>query len=128
VPQSVAHHVGSGTTGGQHSDFALYYGHRNLVWTFVKDMPGFLFWLLLPLHVMLNLLSIIWFTLRGRSGVILRAKCDALLGLPKMWRKRQHIQKTRIAAIGEVWRQLDKLMITRKKGGQIYITRKLHKT
>jgi hypothetical protein len=98
------------------------------VWTFVKDMPGFLFWLLLPLHVMLNLLSIFWFTLRRRSGVILRAKRDALLGLPKMWRKRQHIQKTRIAAIGEVWRQLDKLMITRKKGGQIYITRKLHKT
>ncbi len=50
VPQSVAHHVGSGTTGGQHSDFALYHGHRNLVWTFVKDMPGILFWLLLPLH------------------------------------------------------------------------------
>ena len=116
VPQSVAHHVGSGTTGGQHSDFSTYHGHRNFVWTFVKDMPGVLFWLLLPLHVSLNLASIIWFALRGRAGVILRAKRDALLGLPKMWRKRQHIQKTRVASIGEVWRQLNKLVIPIKAG------------
>ena len=116
VPQSVAHHVGSGTTGGQHSDFSTYHGHRNLVWTFVKDMPGMLFWLLLPLHVSLNLASIIWFALRGRAGVILRAKRDALLGLPKMWRKRQHIQKTRVASIAEVWRQLNKLVIPIKAG------------
>ncbi|NOT12355.1 MAG: glycosyltransferase family 2 protein [Methylococcaceae bacterium] len=108
VPKSVAHHVGSGTTGGQHSDFALYHGHRNLLWTFVKNMPGFLFWLLLPLHLLLNLVSIIWFMLQGRGEVILRAKRDALLGLPKMWRKRQYIQKSRVASIGEIWRQLDK--------------------
>jgi GT2 family glycosyltransferase len=112
VSQSVAHHVGSGTTGGQHSSFALYHGHRNLVWTFVKDMPGILFGVLLPLHVALNLVSIIWFVLRGRGAVILRAKRDALLGLPRMWRKRQYVQKTRIASIGEIWRQLDRRMIT----------------
>ncbi len=115
VPQSVAHHVGSGTTDGQHSDFAMYHGHRNLVWTFVKDMPGFLFWLLLPLHVLLNLVSIIWFALQRRSGVILRAKRDALLGLPKMWRKRQEIQRCRVASDGEIWRVLDKRMISGKR-------------
>lgn len=113
VPQSVAHHVGSGTTGGQDSGFALYHGHRNLVWTFVKDMPGILFWLLLPLHLMLDLVSVVWFVLRGRGGVILRAKRDALLGVPKMWRKRQHIQKTRVVSIAEVWRQLDKSFNTK---------------
>jgi GT2 family glycosyltransferase len=111
VPQSVAHHVASGTTGGQHSDFVLYHGHRNLVWTFVKDMPGFLFWLLLPLHVSVNLVSIIWFALQGRGGVILRAKRDAVLGLPKMWRKRQPIQKARLASINDIWRVLDKHLI-----------------
>jgi GT2 family glycosyltransferase len=116
VPQSVVHHVGSGTTGGQHSDFAMYHGHRNLVWTFVKDMPGILFWLLLPLHLLLNLTSIIWFVFRGRGGVIWRAKRDAVLGLPKMWHKRQHIQKTRVASIGEIWRQLNKQLITTKFG------------
>ncbi|WP_283743917.1 glycosyltransferase family 2 protein [Sideroxydans sp. CL21] len=115
VPRSVVHHVGSGTAGGQDNNFAMYHGHRNMVWTFVKNMPGFLFWLLLPLHVALNLASIIWFTLRrGRGDVIWRAKRDALMGLPKMWRKRRHIQKARVASIAEVWQQLDtRLNITK---------------
>jgi len=115
VPQSVMHHVGSGTTGGQHSDFSVYHGHRNLVWTFVKNMPGVLFWLLLPLHVALNLASIIWFALRGQGAVILRAKRDALLGLPKMWRKRQQVQKTRVASIGDIWRVLDKRLLPMRR-------------
>ncbi len=108
VPKSVVHHVGSGATGGKNSDFSVYHGHRNLVWTFVKDMPGLLFWLLLPLHVMVNLASIIWFAFRGQGRVVWRAKRDALLGLPKMWRKRQQIQKSRIASISDIWRVLDK--------------------
>lgn len=111
VPDAVVHHVGSATTGGQHSDFAVYHGHRNLVWTFVKDMPGVLFWLLLPLHVVMNLATILWFALKGRGGVILRAKRDALLGLPTMWRKRKTIQSTRIAAAGEIWWLMDKHII-----------------
>lgn len=113
VPKSIVHHVGSGTTGGQHSDFSVYHGHRNLVWTFVKDMPGMLFWLLLPLHLLLNLVSVVWFALRGRGGVILRAKRDAILGLPKMWRKRQQIQAVRVASIGDIWRVLNKSLIKR---------------
>lgn len=108
VPSAVVHHVGSASSGGQHSDFAVYHGHRNLVWTFVKNIPGFLFWLLLPLHVSLNLASIIWFSLHGRGAVILRAKRDALLGVPKMWRKRQYIQRNRVATVRQVWRHMDK--------------------
>jgi GT2 family glycosyltransferase len=115
VPQAVAFHVGSATTGNE-SDFCVYHGHRNLVWAFVKNMPGILLWLLLPLHVLLNLLTIVWFAFQGRGGVIWRAKRDALLGLTKMWRKRQRIQEARVASIGEVWRPLDKLMVTKMLG------------
>jgi GT2 family glycosyltransferase len=111
VPDSIVQHVGSGTTGGQHSDFSVYHGHRNLVWTFVKNMPGILFWLVLPLHMALNVLTIVWFTLRGQGTVIWRAKRDALLGLPKMWRKRQQIQKNRVASIASIWRVLDKRLL-----------------
>jgi GT2 family glycosyltransferase len=116
VPGAIVHHIGSATSGGQHSDFAIYHGHRNLVWTFVKNIPGILFWLLLPIHVSLNLVSMIWFALRGRGAVIWRAKRDALLGLPKMWRKRQYIQKTRIASTEEIWQQLDKRLNITKLG------------
>jgi GT2 family glycosyltransferase len=108
VPQSVAHHVGSGTTGGQHSDFAMYHGHRNLVWTFVKDMPGILFWLLLPIHLLLNFVSIAYFSMHGHSKVILTAKWDAVKGIPKMWRKRREIQSNRSVSIMNIWHVLDK--------------------
>lgn len=116
VPQSVAHHVGSGTTGGQHSAFAMYHGHRNLVWTFVKDMPGLLFWLFLPLHLLLNLVTVGVFMARGQSKVILRAKWDAIKGLPQMWAKRKQIQAARVATVREIWRVLDKRVLPRKKG------------
>ena len=115
VPDAVVHHVGSGTTGGQHSDFSVYHGHRNLVWTFVKNMPGVLFWLLLPLHGVLNLASIFWFALRGQGAVILRAKRDAIKGLPRMWRKRRDIQAKRKAPVAEIWRVLDKRWWLRRR-------------
>lgn len=110
VPDAVALHVGSALTG-RRSNFSIYHGHRNLVWTFVKNMPGGLFWLLLPLHVALNLVSIVWFAFRGQGGVILRAKRDALLGLPKMWRKRHLIQKTRVVTVRDIWQVLDKRLV-----------------
>jgi GT2 family glycosyltransferase len=106
VPSSVAHHVGSGTTGGQHSDFAVYHGHRNLVWTYVKDMPGLLFWAFLPLHLAMNLAALVVFTLRGQGGVMFRAKRDAVLGLPKMWAKRRQVQRNRVVS----WRAVLRVM------------------
>lgn len=111
VPDAVVHHVGSATTGGQRSDFSVYHGHRNLVWTFVKNMPGALFWLLLPLHLMLNLVTVGVFIARGQGGLILRAKRDAVKGLPRMWRKRKQIQAGRVATVREIWRVLDKRLV-----------------
>lgn len=108
VPEAIVHHVGSATTGGQHSDFAVYHGHRNLVWVYVKNMPGWLFWACLPLHLAMNLAVIFWFTLRGQARVILKAKGDALLGLQPMWRKRKAIQARRRVSVSEIWRILDK--------------------
>jgi len=108
VPLSVAHHVGSGTTGGQHSGFAVYHGHRNLVWTYVKDMPGMLFWTFLPLHLAMNLVTLMVFTVRGQGGVMFRAKRDALMGIPRMWRKRRQVQSKRVVSWRAILRVLEK--------------------
>ena len=115
VPQSVAHHVGSGTTGGQHSDFSVYHGHRNLVWTFIKNMPGVLFWLLLPIHVLLNLISVVYFSRQRQGKVILTAKWDAIKGIPKMWRKRHKIQSGRKASMITIWHILNKKLWLKNK-------------
>jgi len=108
VPNAVVHHVGSAVTGGEWSDFAVYQGFRNSVWVFIKNMPGALFWLLLPLHLVINLASILWFTIRGQGSVILKSKRDAFLGIPHMWMKRRKIQSDRKTSIGAIWRALDK--------------------
>lgn len=91
VPEAVVYHVGGATTGGQQSDFAVYHGQRNLVWSFFKNMPWPYFWLYLPQHLLFNLASVALFVARGRGGVILRAKWSALCGLPKMIGKRRLI-------------------------------------
>ena len=54
VPDAVVRHVGSAVTS-RRSPFSLYHGHRNLVGTYVKNMPGPLFWFYLPQHLLLNL-------------------------------------------------------------------------
>ena len=87
----IVSHAGSGITGA-HSDFTVYHGHRNLVWTYFKNMPSRLLWRYLPMHVLMNLLTIVYFTTRGRPGVILRAKWDALKGLGDILRSRRAVQ------------------------------------
>ena len=114
VADAVAYHVGSASSGGGHSDFAVYHGHRNLVWTYIKNMPGVLFWMFLPLHCALNFVTILWFSLRGQGRVILRAKIDALRGFPQMWRKRKLVQSQRVASLAEMLRVMDKSLVPLK--------------
>ena len=108
VPGAVVRHVGSATSGGQHSDFAVFHGHRNMVWTFVKNMPGVLFWGLLPLHLAANLAAVVVFGARGQGKTILRAKWHALRGLGSIWRTRRSVQRTRTAAVRSLWAMLNK--------------------
>jgi GT2 family glycosyltransferase len=111
VPGATVRHSGSAASGGRHSDFAVYHGHRNLVWAYVKNVPGGLFWLLLPAHLVLNLVSIVWFVLRGQGAVILRAKLTALAGLPKAWQARRIVQAQRVVEVGEIWHWMDKALV-----------------
>lgn len=94
VPDAVVHHAGSVSTG-RHSDFTIYHSQRNLVWTFLKNMPLPLLLLYLPAHLALNLFAIAYFTLKGQGRVILKAKWDALCGLPEIMRTRQALQARR---------------------------------
>jgi len=115
VSDAIIRHMGSVITGGQHGDFSVYHGHRNLVWTYIKNMPGVLFWFLLPLHLLLNIVTICLFTLRGQLAVILKAKLDAFKSLPQALKKRKHIQKKRVAKIQDIWQVLDKHLLPQKK-------------
>ena len=110
VPQAVVRHVGSATTGGQRSEFATYHGHRNMVWTFVKNMPGPLLWALLTMHLAANVASLVGLSLRGQGRTALRAKWHALRGLRRVLRQRQGIQAQRVASGPTIWSALNKSM------------------
>jgi GT2 family glycosyltransferase len=94
VPEAVVHHVGSASTG-KRSDFSVYHGYRNMIWTFVKNMPSPLIWIFLPLHVAAILFFAFYLTVRGQGRAIWKAIFDALVGLPKMIEKRKLIQKNK---------------------------------
>ncbi len=96
APTALVEHVGSALSGGGDSPFALYYGHRNLLWVYAKNMPRALWWKYLPQHLFLNGADIVYFALRGRLGTILRAKWHGVLGLVAMSRQRQIIQKNAV--------------------------------
>jgi GT2 family glycosyltransferase len=106
VPEALVEHVGSGSQGA-HSDFVLYYGHRNLIRTYFKNMPTTLFWRYLPAHLMLNLVSLVWFSLKGHGRAIWRAKWDAVQGLPSILNRRRQIQRVRKASLSEISRVMD---------------------
>ena len=92
VPNAKVKHVGSAATGYQ-SDFAVYHGHRNMLWTYVKNMPSLLLWSGLLQHIIANFAALMRFTLTGQASPIFRAKWDALMGLRHIMIQRRLVQK-----------------------------------
>jgi len=94
VHDAIVTHVSSGISGYR-SDFAVYHGERNAVWTFLKNMPGPLLpWYLLQ-HLALNVAALLYYPWRGQGRVVWRAKWDAVRGLRATFRDRNAVQSRR---------------------------------
>lgn len=106
LPDAVVLHVGSGSTGSR-SDFAVYYGHRNLIWAFVKNMPGILFYLLLPAHIFYNLLYLLAAAFMPAGKSLIKGKKDALKGIRTILQKRKLVQSSRKISVWRFARLLD---------------------
>jgi GT2 family glycosyltransferase len=101
VPTAVARHVGSGSTS-KYSDVSVYYGHRNVVWTFFKNMPLLLLIVLLIPHLIMNMAGVVRFAKRGQGRLILKAKWAAMKGLIPILRRRREITKHRRSSIRDI--------------------------
>jgi GT2 family glycosyltransferase len=95
VHSAVVRHVSSALSGYR-SDFAIYHGERNMIWTFVKDMPSWLFWWYLPQHVMLNIAALAFYPWRGQGKVVIKAKLDAIRDLGPVLEQRRIVQRARV--------------------------------
>jgi GT2 family glycosyltransferase len=103
VHRAIVRHVSSALLGYR-SDFAVYHGERNAVWTFFKNMPGPLLWLYLPQHLALNLAALLVYPWRGQGGVVIRAKLDAVRGLPSVLKRRRLVQRERRIELSDLRR------------------------
>ena len=109
VPAAIVEHVSSALSGYR-SDFAVYHGERNAVWTFIKDMPGPLLLAYLPQHLALNIAALMYYPWRGQGRVVLRAKLDALRGVAGVLRRRRrgaaHASRECVdPSSGDAWRR-----------------------
>jgi GT2 family glycosyltransferase len=92
VPEAVVEHVGGASSS---SDLATYLGHRNLVWTLLKNTPGPILAPALLAHFSQSILTGVILGCRGRGRAFARAKWDALSGLGRCWQKRRTVQAAR---------------------------------
>jgi len=115
VPDAVVRHVGSASTGGRRSDFAVFHGTRNRFWVFVKDTPTALFWLTLPLHIAATAVLFARHATRGEIATPVRGLASAIKNIRVALDARREAQATRTAGAWEIaramtWNPLDLLL------------------
>lgn len=114
VSEAAVFHVGGTASRSKSADFAVYHGHRNLIWCFVKNMPSPLLWPLLIPHLSQTIVVGGFFLARQQFFSIVKAKWHALLGLRQCWLKRRSIQSHKKASTIAIWRSLDKSLRRRR--------------
>jgi GT2 family glycosyltransferase len=108
VSDAIVHHIGSAVTG-EGSDFSVYFGHRNLVYCYFKNMPLLLLLATLPFHILANIVTLVVLTAKGRGSAVGKAKLDALKQLPLAIRARSKV--SRKVSSRDIWRLLSKAVI-----------------
>jgi GT2 family glycosyltransferase len=91
VPDAKVVHLGSSSTG-KRSNFSIYYGQRNMVYNFFKNMPTPLLFIFIIPHIFSLFLFILFGFVLGKGEVMLKAKLDAYSTLHQSYRKRKKIQ------------------------------------
>ncbi len=115
VPDAVVRHVGSASTGGRRSDFAVFHGTRNRFWVFIKDTPAVLLWLTFPLHILATLVLFARHATRGEIVTPVKGLAAGIRHVGIALAARREAQATRTASSWEIaramtWNPLDLLL------------------
>jgi GT2 family glycosyltransferase len=106
VPTAVVRHVGSASSGGPRSDFAVFHGTRNRLWVYLKDTPPLLLWVTLPAHMAATALLLTAHALKGEFSAPWRGVIAGLEGLPMVLQARREAQARRKVGSLAIARQL----------------------
>ena len=111
---AVVRHAGSATLG-THSAAAVFFGQRNLEWTWIKNTPRGLLLRTLPAHAMYSIAGIVYYLMTGRGMAAIRGKLSALLGLPRVLGQRSALQDACIVHTAAIERVLTRGWISAKR-------------
>lgn len=106
VPDAVIHHLGSASSGGRKSDFAVFHGTRNRFWGVYKNTPAILLPLVIPIHI-----AAVAFIASRRANwhhapLVWRAFLASLKGLPTILRDRRAVQRSRRVPVADIARAM----------------------
>jgi GT2 family glycosyltransferase len=101
APGAVVHHAGSALTG-RASRFSVFHGFRNGVWTWVKNMPGFLLPLTAPVWAIGAIALLARGAARGVFGATLDGFVAGLRDLGPALAARRDLAKRRKVALGDI--------------------------
>lgn len=103
---------------GYDSPVSVYYGHRNLEWVYLKNMPSGLIKKTLIFHLIYVVVALGFFLIRGQIRPFLGAKRDALKGWRRMIRRRRSIQDEKVVSDRYLWELFEK---------ELFLPRLLHR-
>jgi len=96
-------HAGSASLG-RLSRQAVFYGQRNLEWTWLQNSPARLFWRSLLPHLAYSIAAGAAYARHGLFGAWLSGKLAALAGLPRALAARRAVQASAVADPETLWR------------------------
>lgn len=116
---AIVRHAGSGSLGAV-SPSAVFYGQRNLEWTWIKNTPpGMLARTALP-HILYSLAGVAHYVAVGRGGAALGGKWAALRALPQVLADRRRVQASRRVPAREVARWMEPGWLARKRSEKAF--------
>ena len=81
----------------------LFYGHRNLEWVYIKNMPVPLIHRTILLHIIYDMAAFFFFLTHGRGKDYIRAKISALKEMPRVLKERRRIQNNKSVHNNYIW-------------------------
>jgi GT2 family glycosyltransferase len=114
VADAVVRHAGSGSLG-MSSPTAVFYGQRNLEWTWLKNTPRELLLSSALSHVGYSLAGVVHYLRAGRGAAALKGKWAAARDVRRVLREREQIQASRAVTISELERVMEPHWLAAKR-------------
>lgn len=124
---AIVRHAGGGSLGVV-SPAAVFYGQRNLEWTWIKNTPRGLLWFTALPHAIYSLAGIVHYARIGLAGPVLRAKWAALRELPQVLADRRRVQASATAPVADLERFMEPHWLAAKRREKAFAaTRRSHR-